>query len=531
MQQNGYFQIVEMPGGYGVAIHAPKPGGEGVRPQELIDYLDRKQIRFDINSLKKGLLAPEPEKLIFLCGGECPAVEEYCTLELSEDNMRATVRFVPASAKGKRLQIDEVLGDLRARRVTTGIRMDVLEEHFATEGTYGTDLIAAEGTPPRHGTDARVEYYFNTDLNLQPTMKEDGSVDYFHLNIISQCKKDELLARVIPADEGEFGVTIQGAPIHPRQVKKARLEFGRNITASEDRSEIFSDVNGHVSLIDGKVFVSDVYAVENVGLATGNINFEGSVEVGGDVAGGFEIIAGGNVIVRGVVEGAHIKAGGNIIIARGMNGMGKGVLEAGGNVVAKFLESTTVKAGGYVNTESILHSTVTAHTDITVSGKRGFITGGSVRAGRKIEAKTLGATMGAATVVEVGVDPERKAEYLRLQKDIGDLVKNIKNLQPVLTNFAEKKKRGASFSEEQLKYLKNVVTTLEGQKKLLEEKNARMQVLQQAFNPTDTASVRVSDTVYPGTTIVIGDSSMTVQKPYQYCRFERIGGDVRTKPL
>ena len=52
------------------------------------------------------------------------------------------------------------------------------------------------------------------------------------------------------------------------------------------------------------------------------------------------------------------RAGGDIIIAKGMNGMGKGVLNAKGNVVAKFLENATVTALGYVSSESILHSTV-----------------------------------------------------------------------------------------------------------------------------------------------------------------------------
>ena len=95
-------------------------------------------------------------------------------------------------------------------------------------------------------------------------------------------------------------------------------------------------VDGHVSLVEGKVFVSDVYEVENVDLSTGNIDFEGSVQVKGNVSSNFVIRAGGNVIISGVVEGAYIEAGGNIIIARGMNGMTKGILKAGGNIVAKF---------------------------------------------------------------------------------------------------------------------------------------------------------------------------------------------------
>ena len=57
---------------------------------------------------------------------------------------------------------------------------------------------------------------------------------------------------------------MQGAKIRPRQVKKAHLEFGHNIEISEDRKKLTSLVDGHVSLVEGKVFVSDVYEVENV---------------------------------------------------------------------------------------------------------------------------------------------------------------------------------------------------------------------------------------------------------------------------
>lgn len=47
------------------------------------------------------------------------------------------------------------------------------------------------------------------------------------------------------------------------------------------------------------------------------------------------------------------------------------------------------------------------------------------------------------------------------------------------------------------------------------------------FNPQEKAAVIVNGEVYPGTTIIIGDSSMQVKNTYQYCRFERIDGDVK----
>ena len=115
-------------------------------------------------------------------------------------------------------------------------------------------------------------------------------------------------------------------------------------------------VDGHVSLVDDKVFVSDVYSVEDVSTATGNIDYQGDVEVKGNVCENFSVKTRGNVFVQGVVEGATIEAGGNIVIARGMHGQNKGKLKAGGNVIAKFISAAQVETGGYVEAEQILNA-------------------------------------------------------------------------------------------------------------------------------------------------------------------------------
>ena len=402
--QNGYFQLVSTPGdGFGVKFFLPKEEGEPVRIGELCAYLDARQITYEIGKLKQ-FLDSGKEIVCPLGFGACPQVEESYKMEISEDGMQASVRFYAPSQTGKKLTFQEVLSDLRNRKIVSGIQMATLQNYFQSSGMYCTDIIVAAGKEPRHGKDARIEYYFNTDLHTQPALKEDGSVDYYHLNTVNHCKKGDLLAKIIPADEGEYGQNIFGNKLKPREVKKASLKYSNHVELSEDKTELYAAVDGHVMLVEDKVFVSDILEVENVDFSTGNIEFNGSVQVNGNVSAGFSIIAGGNVIVNGVVEGAYIAAGGNIIIARGINGMGKGDLRAEGNVITKFIESARVVAeNGYVNTESILHSEVSAGDEIIVEGKKGFVTGGHVQAAHKIRVKTLGAELGAATLVEVGV--------------------------------------------------------------------------------------------------------------------------------
>lgn len=525
MAKNGYFQLVSIQSGYGIRFFPPQDGGEGIQINEVIDYLSRRNIAHDPLQLKK-IIGVNTEQTLPLAPGICPAEQESYQMSISEDSMTVTVRFFPPSETGVRMTMDEFLKDLEFKKVKYGVNKELIREHFA-RGKYCTDLVVAAGKPPRHGRDAEIQYFFNMHLNAAPTLKEDGSVDFFNLNTINHCKKGELLAKIIPEDVGEPGINVAGARINPRVVKRAVLKFGKNVALSEDRLSITSEVNGCVNLVDDQVFVTDIYEVENVDNSTGNIDFDGSVQVNGNVCTGFSVKAKGNVIVRGVVEGATVRAGGDIVIARGMNGMNKGTLEAGGNIIAKFLENAVANAYGYISAESILHSKVMAGSDINVNGRRGNITGGHVTAGGKICAKNLGANMGASTVVEVGVNPKVKQEYQALQDELLEIQKVIKKTQPILTNFAEKRAKGAQFSAEQIKYIRSLIVQTEAKKKELEEKNEKWETLHAAFEGQNDASVEVMGEAFPGTVIVIKDVSMSLRSSYQHCRFKRIGGEVR----
>ena len=125
-------------------------------------------------------------------------------------------------------------------------------------------------------------------------------------------------------------------------------------------------------------------------MSTGNIDYDGSIEISGSVTANMEVKAGGNVVINGGVESARVIAGGNIVIAKGMNGMGKGYLRAGGNIMVKFLENVRVVTGGYLESEAIMHCVVTAGTDVRVDGRRGIILGGLVQAANSITVKDCG---------------------------------------------------------------------------------------------------------------------------------------------
>ncbi len=522
---NGYFRLVKNGLGFGLQIVVPTGGGEQVKIGEVTDYLAQQGINCDLPVLKDAL-GQNWNSVMPLGSGECPSVNMSYKLSIEEENMRAVIRLYPPSETGKTLTAQDVLGDLAGKQIKFGVQKKNIEDAIANS-VYCTDIVVAEGQPPREGKDAVIEYYFNADSKARPTLKEDGSVDFFHLNTISHCKAGDTLARLIPADLGDNGTNIMGVIIKPHTVKNLLLKYGKNVELAEDKLTLKAQVSGHVILEDDRVVVSNVLELESVDMSTGNIEYDGSVTVTGNVQANFSVKARGNIVVNGLVESAYLEATGDIIIARGMAGMNKGELKAGGNVVAKFFESAKVSAGGYITAESIMHSTVMAGKEITVDGKRGFIAGGRTCATNLIKAKTFGSTMGTSTVLEVGADPAVKIRYAELQKTVGELNKMIDGLDPIIATYIQKRKQGVKLSTEQLQYLASVVKTKEQKLPELKKAKKEMEALAEIIDQQAHAQVVVQEKAYPGVKVVIGDVSMVVQKEQQYCRFVKQQGDVK----
>lgn len=523
--KNGYFKLVNDGSGYGIKIFAPIDGGENVNIGELTNYLSKSNMNFDLYALKKVIDQGE-DAVIHLGDGVCPQINTTYNLSIEEDWMKAVARFYPHSETGVRLTVQEFLSELGNRQIQFGICESQISEAFEKE-MYCTDIIVAKGSLPRQGTDAVIEYYFSTDLKAKPTEKEDGSVDFYQLNSINHCQAGDVLAKLIPADPGDYGTSIHGLRIKPRDVKKAMLRYGNNIDISEDKLVLTSKVDGHVTLVDERVFVSNHLELQNVDISTGNIEFDGNVTVNGNVQSNFCVKAKGNIVVNGLVEAAYLEAGGDIIIARGMAGMSKGELKAGGNIVAKYLENTNATAAGYINTEAILHSTVMAGLDVKVSGKRGYITGGRVCATNQIEAKTLGSYMGTSTILEVGADPVIKVKYQKAQKDVAELNKVVKGLDPIIASYLVKRKQGISMSQEQLVYLSNIIKLREQKVPELKHATSELEALQQVIEQQSYAQIVVTGEVFPGVKIVIGDVSMAIQDNMKYCKFIKLHGEVK----
>ena len=525
-QRNGYFQIEVADDDILCHVHPPVEGGAPINIKESEDFLEAQGFSdYDKRKFRENIVSSRP--ITFSLGISVGLdFTETMMIRLSLDKMKAFCRFYPPSFGGNLLDSKDILAQLASKNVTFGIDQDAILD-FLDHRCYATDYVFAEGKPPVIGHDAKIEYFFNINPDLKPHHNEDGSVDYRELNTISSVSEGDLLARLTPADPGENGKDVTGREIPTRKVKNARLEFGKNIAPNEDRTEIYSQVTGHAVLVNDEVRVSDVYEIEgDVDNSVGNVNYVGNVHIQGSVRSGFHVYAEGDVVIEGVVEGAVVEAKGQIIVKCGIHGMQTGVLRAKGNVITQFIENAKVFSGGYVETGSIIYSEVNASDDVIVNDHKGFISGGVIRAGGKVESQTIGSSMGAFTRIEVGMAPDRKKRYAVLQKEINQVSAEINKIIPILKTYQKYLQDGRQLDQKNLAYMNQLFSDLQTQKKKLQEDRVEFNALHQELLSSNHAKVVIRRDIYPGITITISDITITTKDKRSFCQFERKNGEI-----
>lgn len=534
MKRNAFFQIIHKTDGVYLKSYPPLNGGAPLTREDILRYLEKKRIQDvlvdDVSRfVEKSLQETNAEQKI-LSGSILPE-NEYPIITMDPERRMAKARLYPPSNKGSRLSLKDFRNLIEQQGVTSGIIESNLE--ILLKGRiYCTDVLIAKATMPVQGKDASITYHFNVDKTCKPAMSEDGSVDFHKLDMIENVSEGQLLATLTPADFGVPGVDVTGVPIKPRKVENRILKHGKNIHLSEDKLEMYSEVSGNVTLVNDTVFVSNLYEVPaDVGASTGDIEYDGSILVKGNVLTGYTLKASGDITVNGVVEGASLTAGGKIVLKRGVQGMGKANMEAEGDVISNFIESANVNSGGKIITDAIMHSQIMARDDVMVHGKRGLIAGGRVQTKTRIEAKTVGSSMGTTTELEVGIDPSVTEKYHAIEKEMETLANEKDSLMQNLMILKKRLDMVGKLDEEKMKSMKETGNRIQAIDTVMEEKSAEYERLGAELGKQGDGKIIVENIVYPGVKLTISSVSTYIHTETQHSAFVRDGADIRVRAI
>ncbi len=449
-------------------------------------------------------------------------------IKISQDQMVATVKLIPPK-DGEHITFEQAVKKLEGKGVICGTDLKKLKQMIENK-VFMTEFKVAEGIQPVHGKDGRVIIHFNTNKSLKPKLSEDGKVDFYNLDMVTNVRKGQLLAEIIFPTDGTPGRTVTGKILPARNGRKAMLHPLKNVSCSEDGTRLFAEIDGQPVLSGGKISVLPVLEIKgDVGPATGNINFLGSVFVRGNVKNGYKITAEGDIEITGTVEASEIVSNGSIKLARGVQGRGRGILKAGVNVIARYIENTSVEAANNIIAEAAMHSSLFAGKKIILGGKRGLIVGGTSNAGEEVIAGTIGSQMATYTEIEVGFDPEHKRNLQKVSSRLLEIETNLTKINQFINTLNKFKKRNLLAADKQLLYKKLISAreTLEVQiEKVIKEKE-ELEIL--SSRPS-RAKVSASNVVFPGVNIIINNSSLRLRDKVEHVTFYNFEGQIKFGP-
>ena len=462
-------------------------------------------------------------------------VNERIVIELSANKMNAYVTFEEPLGEGRTLTKQEIIKEIEKFQIKKGIDKIVLAKVISPDRMYGKKYHLARGLEPKVGEPGKIEMNFDKDAEtLKPKMRDDGTVDYKNLDNISIAKEGDIIATLIPPTIGDPGYNVPGEVLPGREGKAVQMPKGAGVTVTPDGLQLKANVSGRIIYADGKISVSNVYEVSSdVGPETGNINFNGSVIVRGNVMTDFAIKATGNVEVFGIVEGAEIYAGGNVLITKGILGVNKAKIRSTGNVTAKNIQNASeVIADGDIFSEAIMHSAVKARGKIEVGGSKGLLVGGNIESAEGITAKTIGSALGTSTIIHIGGDASYLIDFNEKKAQLKKLKETMKENVHFLNSTLKGKDGVGGANKDVRNSLLNTISNTKGLKAKIESLSETVAEMEKNIERADkNATISAEVVIYPNVTVNIGNVTKKIDREEYKCKVRNHEGEIRFSPL
>lgn len=336
--------------------------------------------------------------------------EVVSTVALVEkDRYRAKVliQYELLQDQGHEPAVETITQILGKHDVTNGVDRAKIAEILSSPVEDWVQV--ASGQEPIDGTDADVECLVQLEDLVLPQPAEDGTVDFRDRGRLPEVEQGTALYVRHPGVEAVDGKDLAGRTVPAKRGKDARLSPPTGCRLREsDPNIVEAAVNGYLYRgRDGRIHVGHVFQVKgDLDLSVGNIKYHGAVEIGGNVPAGFQIQAGGDVVIQGTAESAQISSAEGLIQVRG--GVFGGELHAATDIHIAFAHDAVLECGGTLEPGKYLqHCTV--RCPVLKFPRGGVLVGGRTLVSKELEVDVLGTSAGTPTIVKLAIPEEEDA--------------------------------------------------------------------------------------------------------------------------
>jgi len=432
-------------------------------------------------------------------------------LQISLDKM--TVRLDMSRFKSdETIHNDDIKAALEQKKIPWSLPVQERVREIL-ESRQNPDLsdpkpILIQATPPIDGENGRFEWSESCDPAKQYSFCEHqdqaGRASFYDRSSVILVAKDEIIGMLHPPTDGEPGKDVFGDALEAKSGTECKVEPGKNVELQADGKTFIAKCDGEPKLIGTKIIVEPVLNIKSdVDFSTGNIEYSGDININGDIKDLFEVKAGGNIDVGGMIEAATIECEGNLTIRRGISGKEKGYVTVKKNLTAKYLSNVMVWVQGDASIQSEI-----VNTELNAKGKvvleRGGINGGQITAAGNVESPVIGSPAGVRTIVKAAVDPFLQKKFREYEETRVQLSSTISKLMPKAKVLLEAS--GGNPSDQ----LKEMAENIQRCKEQIEEIDCQCEKLTAEMTENCTGKIIVHKMIYPGAVLFIGDSMHSV---------------------
>ncbi|TXR53012.1 DUF342 domain-containing protein [Reinekea thalattae] len=463
--------------------------------------------------------------------------------KVSNDKMVVQIKVKPAKG-GTPIQAKTLLQQLIGLKIDqkriNGRALKALETL-----TKPAKTVVATGKKAVMGRNSRFESLIGDEPEAQNGPKEDasGRVDFLAGKDYLTVEEGTPLVRRHPPTNGQVGMDVYGKIIQPTPGKSIPFaEDMQGVAMSDADSEVLvSTTAGHPIILSDGAKVDPTLKFDNVGLNTGHITFDGSLDIRGDVMSGINIDVTGDVFIKGSVESATISAGndihigggalGNIDLREQEGGQSECRLTAQGSVEVRYANLAAIEAKkDIIIREYSFNSDLDAGNIIQLgqTGGKGNLVGGNIVAGQAVTAKVLGSQAYVHTRIQVGASRNDLEQALHLKRLHTERVKKMAQMKAYYMLVKTKIENNSATADEKHK-ARQAQESMKQMQEILLDIEGKMNSIKFAKFITDAPNITANQECFPNCFLTINGSSFKTDREYRAVSFIRKGGRITTR--
>ena len=439
------------------------------------------------------------------------------SVAINQERTEARLSIAPDPENQGEVTADQLVAALKKNNIVAGIskkNIFAIRNKFNHEPTKAISAIIARGLPKKPVSQHNYKFHFATGKNIGRLLGSD-QIDYKNKGIIKSFKPGETLLEINLGQEGTPGRLVDGSIVENEPLKPLhRYKAGLGVTLDENGTQLIYTASsaGQAQLNGDTLSISETFSLDgDVDLETGHIEFEGPVEVNGNLLAGFRIISNNNIFISKTVSGS-IRTKGNLTVNGGIIGSETEKIAVGGDLTCEYISAVSrlQTRGSITVVKHIINSHI--FTGKTVSCQE-MITGDSkVVAFYGVTCGELGSEQGSRTTVETGGALDLNEKIKKIDEFLEPLIKQSIAMVDKLGLQILMKKDTSSLPEEKRpeaeKILQQYLKIEEHAARLKEKKSE----LEEKVEAGLKARITVKKCAYPGTTIKIGLETYVVER-------------------